>query len=46
MPLIMDDDQYMDDLFGDHEPVQLSVPATVKGLPQRLDDLSRGGCCQ
>ncbi len=43
MPLIMDDD--LDDLFGEAAPLQLpdSVP---KGLFQRVDELSLGGCSQ
>ncbi|KAF1984807.1 hypothetical protein K402DRAFT_395496 [Aulographum hederae CBS 113979] len=43
MPLIMEDHAYnMDDLFGDAEPVPLPP---VKGLPQRLEELFRNGCC-
>lgn len=47
MPYIMEDDQYMDDLFGDSEPVHIP-PASppLKGLTQRLDELQEGGCCQ
>ena len=50
MPLIMDDDdQYMEDLFGDSEPVHVPIAAAipaVKGLAERLDELAGSGCCQ
>lgn len=46
MPLIMDEDQYMEDLFGDAEPVSVPVAPAAKGLPQRLDELYASGCCQ
>ena len=50
MPLIMDNDQYMDDmddLFGDTEPaVQLPLVPATKGLFQRLSELSKTACCQ
>jgi hypothetical protein len=43
MPLIMDDD--LDELFGEDAPLQL--PASLsKGLFQRVDELSLGGCSQ
>ena len=44
----MDDQQFMDDLFGDSEPVNVHVPSnpSVKGLSQRLEDLYASGCCQ
>lgn len=51
MSLIMDDDddQYMEDLFGDseqvHVPIAAAIPA-VKGLGERLDELAGTGCCQ
>ena len=51
MSLIMDDDddQYMEDLFGDseqvHVPIATAIPA-VKGLGERLDELAGTGCCQ
>lgn len=43
MPLIMDDD--LDDLFGEAAPLQLPE-ALPKGLFQRVDELSLGGCSQ
>lgn len=50
MPLIMDDeDQYMEELFGDAEQVHVPITATppaVKGLAERLDELAGTGCCQ
>ncbi|KAF2842252.1 hypothetical protein M501DRAFT_998516 [Patellaria atrata CBS 101060] len=46
MPLMMEDDQYMEDLFGDSETVQLPTFTTLKGLSQRLDELQESGCCQ
>lgn len=50
MPLIMDDeDQYMEDLFGDadqvHVPISAAAPV-VKGLAERLDELAGSGSCQ
>ncbi|OCK74259.1 hypothetical protein K432DRAFT_430130 [Lepidopterella palustris CBS 459.81] len=43
----MDDDTYMEDLFGDSEPVHLPTMAVpIKGLAQRLDELQESGCCQ
>ena len=50
---IMEDQTYnnmdVDDLFGDSEPVALpnmnTLPAPpVKGLPEKLDELSSNGC--
>lgn len=38
----------VDDLFGDSEPVplpNLTIPP-LKGLPQRLSELSVSACCQ
>ncbi|KAF2460799.1 mediator complex subunit 16-domain-containing protein [Lineolata rhizophorae] len=47
MPMIMDDDHYMDDLFGDSEPVHVQPPAPpIKGLSERLDELQQSACCQ
>jgi len=49
----MEDQTYnnmdVDDLFGDSEPVALpnmnTLPAPpVKGLPEKLDELSSNGC--
>ncbi|EKG19413.1 Mediator complex subunit Med16 [Macrophomina phaseolina MS6] len=46
MPLIMEDDQYMD-LFNEAEQIPISVPTPpVKKLAQRLDELGESGCCQ
>ncbi|KAF2088775.1 hypothetical protein K490DRAFT_63988 [Saccharata proteae CBS 121410] len=43
----MDDDQYMEDLFNDSEPINIPPPGpSVKGLAQRLDELEETGCCQ
>jgi hypothetical protein len=50
MPLIMDDeDQYMEDLFGDAEEVHVPIsapPPAIKGLAERLDELAGAGCSQ
>ena len=43
MPLIMDDG--LDDLFGEGPPLQLPEPVP-RGLLQRVDDVTLGGCCQ
>lgn len=40
------EDQYMDDLFGEHEPVHNSPPAFHKGLNAKLEELHENGCCQ
>ena len=46
MPLIMDDDQYMD-LFNEADQLPISVTAPpVKRLAQRLDELGESGCVQ
>ncbi|KAL1644776.1 Mediator of RNA polymerase II transcription subunit 16 [Diplodia intermedia] len=46
MPLIMDDDQYMD-LFNEAEQLPIAVQTPpVKRLAQRLDELGESGCCQ
>lgn len=47
MPLIMDNDNYMDDLFGDNDdPAPLTAPViSVKGLQTRIDELRTLGCC-
>lgn len=47
MPLIMDDEPYMDDLFGDDEPVPM-VPSAppIKGLAQVVDEMQETNCCQ
>lgn len=46
MPMIMDNDDYMDDLFGDNDDVApLVVPVAVNGLKTRLDELRTIGCC-
>ncbi|EEH45765.2 uncharacterized protein PADG_01915 [Paracoccidioides brasiliensis Pb18] len=49
MPLIMEDSIDVDDLFGDPTSLELGLEATaptIKGLPQRLDELRLSGCCQ
>jgi hypothetical protein len=49
MPLMMDNDQFMDDmddLFGDSDQVPITTPPQIKDLPQRLDELSGTNCCQ
>lgn len=46
MPLIMDDDQYMD-LFNEAEQLPIAVQTpSLKRLTQRLDELGESGCCQ
>lgn len=45
---MMDDDQYMEDLFNDSAeqiPIPVGAPP-VKRLAQRLDELIENGCCQ
>ena len=42
----MDDHNFMDDLFGDNEPVDIAPPAIINGLFERLDDLADSNCCQ
>ncbi|KAF9889204.1 mediator complex subunit [Aspergillus nanangensis] len=48
MPMIMDDDINVDDLFGEPASLGLGLPAniSVKGLAQRLDEMRLLGCCQ
>ncbi|KAJ5047335.1 uncharacterized protein L3040_003162 [Drepanopeziza brunnea f. sp. 'multigermtubi'] len=47
MPLMMDDEMDMDDLFGDGGGLSLpSRPPPTKELHQRIDELRTGGCCQ
>lgn len=47
MPLMMEDESYMEDLFGDSEPVHIPTMAPpIKGLAQRIDELHESGCCQ
>lgn len=52
MPMVMDDTLDVDDLFGDpNDPNSLelnlnSAALTVRGLPQRLDELRLLGCCR
>lgn len=47
MPLMMDDDMDMDDLFGEGGGLSLPTrPAPTRELHQRLDELRAGGCCQ
>jgi hypothetical protein len=40
------EDQYMDDLFGESEEIPLATAPAIKGLPQRLDELALTNCCQ
>lgn len=48
MPLIMEDDINVDDLFGEPSSLGLGLQpaAPTKGLPQRLDEMRLLGCCQ
>lgn len=48
MPLMMDDNIDVDDLFGDPGSLELGLhsPSPAKGLPQRLDELRLLGCCR
>ncbi|KAF2761852.1 hypothetical protein EJ05DRAFT_186970 [Pseudovirgaria hyperparasitica] len=47
MPLIMEDDQYMEDLFNETESIQPAPPhPPLKGLVRRLDELHTRGCCR
>ena len=43
--LIRMDGNGLDDLFGDAPSIPLPEPM-LKGLPQRVDELSLNGCCQ
>jgi mediator of RNA polymerase II transcription subunit 16 len=42
----MDDDAYMQDLFGEPDNVQINTSPAIGGLPQRLDELAGSNCCQ
>ncbi|KAL2067489.1 hypothetical protein VTL71DRAFT_1914 [Oculimacula yallundae] len=46
MPMMMDDEMNMDDLFGDGGGLNLPSRPPSKELHQRLDELRAGGCCQ
>jgi hypothetical protein len=47
MALNLDDDQYMDDLFGDAGHVGIPPPvAIVKGLSQTLGHMACSNACQ
>jgi mediator of RNA polymerase II transcription subunit 16 len=46
MPLMMDDEIDMDDLFGDGAALSLPSRPPSKELYQRLDDLRGSGCNQ
>ncbi len=46
IPLRMDDEMDMDDLFGDGAGLALPSRPPSKELHQRLDELRTGGCCQ
>lgn len=49
MPMIMEDSIDVDDLFGDPTSLELGLEgtaSTIKGLPQRLDELRLSGCSQ
>ncbi|PGG96375.1 hypothetical protein AJ79_09615 [Helicocarpus griseus UAMH5409] len=49
MPMIMEDGIDVDDLFGDPASLELGLDAaapSIKGLPQRIDELRSSGCCQ
>ena len=47
MPLMMDDDMDIDDLFGDGTALSLpSRPPPSTELIQRIDELRASGCCQ
>jgi hypothetical protein len=42
-----DDQQFMDDLFGDGSHVPIVPPVVmIKGLSQTLDHLAFSNCCQ
>ncbi|CAG8972316.1 hypothetical protein HYALB_00001718 [Hymenoscyphus albidus] len=46
MPLMMDEEMDMDDLFGDSAGLSIPSRPPSKELYQRVDDLRRSGCCQ
>ncbi|PGH02542.1 hypothetical protein GX51_04568 [Blastomyces parvus] len=49
MPMIMEDSIDVDDLFGDPTSLELGLEGaapTIKGLPQRLDELRLSRCSQ
>jgi mediator of RNA polymerase II transcription subunit 16 len=46
MPLMMEDEMDMDDLFGDGTGLSLPSQPPSKELYQRLDELRGSGCCQ
>ncbi|KAK2624763.1 hypothetical protein QTJ16_005956 [Diplocarpon rosae] len=46
MPLMMDEEMDMDDLFGDGGGLSLPSRPPSTELRQRIDELRAGGCCQ
>lgn len=46
MPLMMEADMDIDDLFGDGTGLSFSTNPPTKELCQRVDELRTGGCCQ
>lgn len=46
MPLMMDDDLEMDDLFGDGGGLTLPSQPPSKDLHQRVDEMRGSGSCQ
>jgi mediator of RNA polymerase II transcription subunit 16 len=46
MPMMMEDEMDMDDLFGDGAGLSLPSRPPSKELYQRLDDLRGSGCSQ
>ncbi|KAK0128828.1 mediator complex subunit [Cadophora gregata] len=46
MPLMMDDEMNMDDLFGDGGGLSLPSRPPTRELHQRVDELRASGCCQ
>ncbi|POS87746.1 hypothetical protein EPUL_001131 [Erysiphe pulchra] len=46
MPLMMEADMDIDDLFGDGTGLSFSAQPPTKELFQRIDELRIGGCCQ
>jgi mediator of RNA polymerase II transcription subunit 16 len=46
MPMMMEDEMDMDDLFGDGAGLSLPSRPPSKELYQRIDDLRGSGCSQ
>jgi mediator of RNA polymerase II transcription subunit 16 len=46
MPLMMDEDMDMEELFGDGADLSMPSQQPSRELYGRVDEMRRGGCCQ